>query len=81
MLMLHIALKVLHSFVKTFTSPLLFNHIQCFCSTPFHMKTVSIQADRVTGGKLVGGASWCLRYKITMRGRKQSKRKFMNEQA
>ena len=25
---------------------------------------------RGTEGKLVGGASWCLRYKITMRGRK-----------
>jgi len=27
-------------------------------------------ASRGTGGKLVGGASWCLRHKITMRDRK-----------
>lgn len=48
MLMLHIALKVLHSFVKTFTSPLLFNHIQCsalphFIWKRFQFKQIHMQ--------------------------------------
>src|SRR6218665_3541203 len=38
----------------------------------FTLFTPSRTSDNTRGteGKLVGGASWCLRYKITMRGRK-----------
>src|SRR6218665_4025586 len=44
----------IHSFIHSFRP---------FLYRPF-------KSYRGTGGKLVGGASWCLRYKITMRGRK-----------
>ena len=52
-------------FVTDKSSMLLLHHTQ---------KQIKLYQCRGTGGKLIGGASWCLRYKITTRGRKTVKK-------